>query len=328
MSQASRRCLSVLVFLAACGDSAPTSPTPDVGERPADAATVDLGGVTARAAAAICRGLTRCCDDSMVDYFASYRADERLAAFKTRLPPDVILDEPGCRVVVAEMLDVVYLGEWFRAVAANEVTFDAPAFDACLAALDAAACGPSMRDTLWDSTCLGLAPPSGGTEQRAFVHRTRHVGEACAPIRDGIGGAFYGSCDPQQGFCCYTDATHPGCQFPFAGDGTTRPGTCQAVAAIDAPCSAALPLKLCASGNDCDPDRGTCVAPMTAALAVGASCIDASYNLLGTCTNSWCDVLGTKRCEMLRPDGVACTGGDECSSGLCQTTCRPNTICE
>ncbi|MCE9576182.1 MAG: hypothetical protein K8W52_23740, partial [Deltaproteobacteria bacterium] len=113
----------------------------------------------------------------------------------------------------------------------------------------------------------------------------------------------------------YDDAGHP------------RAGTCKAVAATGQACSSALPLTLCATGSDCSSDTDTCVPPVTTPLAVGAACIDASYNLLGTCTASWCDIFGSKQCEPLRVNGATCGGGDECASGRCDTTCVVNDVC-
>ncbi len=328
--------LALALALAACsggsgqappdGATAPDGATLDAAPA-VDAAGSDPSGATGRAATAICGALFRCCEDDVTDYFAPYRANERLAPFLDRLPPMATLDQASCRAVVEDMLEVVYLGEWVRAVQAGEVEYDAAAFGACTAALDGATCGAGARAALWDATCFGLAPPGGGAEQRSFVRRTRGVGEACSPVRDGIGSVFYGSCDPSAAFCCFTDPARPGCQFPFTADGSARPGVCRAIAATGDACSAAPPFQLCATGASCDASSATCVAPTVADLAIGATCVDAGYNLLGTCVSSWCDVLGTRRCEPLRDDGTACTGADECRSGLCQTTCRPNDVC-
>jgi len=317
--------------LAAC--SGGSASNPDAAVLPPDAPPTDAGPpgdvstVTARAADAICSALYRCCDDDLVDYFGPFREDDRLIAFRDRLPPTATLDEAGCRAVLHEMLDVVPLGEWVHAAQAGEVTYDDAAFGTCVAALDSASCGPAARAAIWDSTCFAYAPPGGGTEQRRFFHRTRGPGASCAPIRDGIGSVFYGTCDPSVAFCCYSDPTRPGCQFPFAAGGAVRPGTCQAVAGIGQECSPTAPLALCASGNNCDAESATCVAPVTTPLSVGATCVDASYNVLGVCQDSWCDVLGTSRCAAFRDDGAACTGGDECRSGLCRTTCVANDVC-
>ena len=239
----------------------------------------------------------------------------------------VALDEASCRLVVEEMLDIIPLGDWVRASNAGDVTYDAGAAAACVAALDTAACGQPARNALWDSTCFGFAAPSGGPEQRSMFHRTRPVGSTCAPVRDGVGAAFYGSCDPTTSFCCYEVPGRTGCQYPFDAAGVPRSGTCAPVAAVGAACGIAAPLKLCATGINCADDTQTCVAPVATPLAVGERCLDASFNQLGECQGSFCDALGTSRCEPQRANGAACTGGDECVSGLCNSVCVPMTIC-
>ncbi len=283
--------------------------------------------MTARASAAICGALYRCCDADLADYFAPYRGNDLLAAFKDRLPPAAPLDEPGCRQLVGEMLDIVPLGDWVQAAEHGAVTFDPSAFEACVSALDHATCGAPARDALWDSTCLGFAPPTGGTEQRKAFHRIETTGASCGPIRDGVGAAFYGTCDPTQAFCCYSATGATGCQGGFDHGGTPRAGTCRAVSALGATCSTALPLQLCATGQDCDDATGKCVAPSSTPLANGATCVDASFTILGDCTAGWCDVLGDGTCKARQADGTTCGGGEECESGRCSTTCVPNTVC-
>ena len=75
------------------------------------------------------------------------------------------------------------------------MVFDGAAFTSCVAALDGA-CGAPARAALFDSTCFGFAPPAGGDAQRRMVHRVAGVGAGCAPVRDGVGAAFFGTCDP------------------------------------------------------------------------------------------------------------------------------------
>ncbi len=281
-----------------------------------------------RAATSICGALFRCCTTDLEAYFAPYRANDLLAAYRDRLPPATTLDEAGCRQVLGEMLDIVPLGDWARAVDAGAVELDQPAFDTCIAALDHAACGEPARTALWDSTCFGFAAPAGGSEQRSFIRRTRHAGDTCAPIRDGVGATFYGTCDPTTSFCCYAQSGAAGCQFPFDSASTPRTGTCQAVAAMGASCSTAAPLALCATGQDCDADSATCTSPSSAPLAIGETCIDSHYQELGRCQASWCDVLGSGKCTAFRDDGAACTSADECRSQHCDHTCLPDTRCD
>ena len=316
--------LSVMVCLAACGGSSSSAPVPDAASPDGPTAPVAL---STRAAQAICGALFRCCGADLGTYFGPYRENDRLAAYKDRLPPAAELDEAGCRAVLAPMLDIVPLGDWVSAASAGTVEYDAAAFTTCITALDNAACGEPAREALWDSECLGFAAPDGGEAQRSMFRRTSGVGAACGPIRDGIGAVFYGTCDPTVAFCCYADPAQPGCQFPFEDGGSPRAGQCAAIAAVGEACSVASPFRLCATGNSCDAEGSTCVAPVQAILAVGATCMDNSFNLLGECQDAYCDVLGSKRCEPVRPDGVACWSGEECRSGQCETVCVPLDLC-
>lgn len=318
--------LCTMTGLAACSSSS-SSPPDSVPDAAAPDGQASVAEISSRAAAAICGALFRCCDDDLVTYFGPYRENDRLAAFKDQLPPAAALDEAGCRAVLAPMLDIAPFGDWVHAANAGTVVYDPAAFEACITALDHATCGESARKALWDSECLGYAAPAGGAEQRSMFHRTGGVGAACSPIRDGIGSVFYGTCDPKLAYCCYSDPARPGCQFPFDGGGAVRPGQCAAVAAIGAQCTTSAPIQLCATGNDCDDDTGTCVAPLQGNLAIGATCVGNSYNLLGVCQDSFCDLFGSKRCEPLRNDGTTCTTGDECRSGSCQTVCTPLQLC-
>lgn len=319
----------------ACGGGAAVNP--DAASIDAtDAVTIDavdaapgpgVEQLPARAADAVCAALFRCCDEDLVTYFAPFAADERLAAFASRLPPQADLDEAGCRAVLREMYELVPFGDWVREAAAGRVDFLPGPADQCVADLAAAACGAPARAALYDSTCFAYAAPGGGAEQRRMFARTASAGAACGPIRDGIGAVFYGTCDPTRAFCCYQQAGVDGCQFPFAAGGATRPGVCQAVAATGESCSPSVPLQLCATGSDCDSATDRCRPGTTAPLANGQACADDSFNLLGECVDGWCDVLGSKRCEPRRDDGAACGGGEECRSGYCQSTCQPNPVC-
>ncbi len=160
--------------------------------------------------------------------------------------------------------------------------------------LDEAACGDPARAALFDSTCFGFAPPQGGDDQRRWIQRRSQVGDSCAPVRDGIGAAFYGSCDPHAQFCCYDDPSAPGaCALPFDGDGKPRTGACAEAPDTGEACAATPPIAVCRTGSSCDADTQTCVAPSVNPLQVGDPCIDASYNLLGDCVDSFCDLFGS-----------------------------------
>ena len=204
----------------------------------------------------------------------------------------------------------------------------APGCDRLDAALDDATCGAEARATLFDSTCFGVQAPAGGDQQRRIFRRSGAPGDACAPIRDGVGATFYGTCDPVAAFCCYEDPSAPelGCTFPFTADGEPRQGTCQATADVGAPCAFATPLQFCATGNICN-DSGTCIAEPNEILETGELCVE-SFVILGQCTGGYCDLFGTGNCEALRANGEACLGPEECVNGACvDGTCGDNTFC-
>ena len=311
--------------LAACSSAKSVGTASDAPGMTPDAVPVSAADLPKRVAAAVCGALYRCCADDLETYFGAYAANELLAAFKPRLPP---ADEPSCREILEEMLDIVPLGDWIRAVDQGAVMYEPAVATSCLAALDGAACGQSARDALWDSRCFGFAPPAGGPERRTWVTRARGAGEACGPIRDGIGAAFYGTCDPGTSFCCYAEPGRTGCQYPFDATNDPRTGTCTPVAPAGSSCASTVPVTLCASGTDCDADTQTCISPVDTPLAAGQLCIDAGFHSLGTCQTAFCDLFGTKRCEPVRADGAACAGGYECGSGLCrEQVCRPMDLC-
>jgi hypothetical protein len=297
-----------------------------------DAAPGELADFYTDAAEAICGALFRCCDGADQElYFAAFRQSELLEPWHDRLPPAAALDEPGCREVVAEMFAVTPFGDWVAASERGDVEFDGAAFGDCIAALDGAACGDDARAALFDSGCFGFAPPAGGDEQRRIFHRSARPGAACRPLRDGVGAAFFGTCDPDEAFCCYADPANPGrgCSYPFTGEGMPRGGTCKPAAAPGDACSVTPPLVICQTGSSCDSESLRCVEDSSTPLAVGDTCVDDNFNLLGDCQDSYCDFLGSSSCEPLRADGADCSAGYECQSGACNGgSCGVNTTCD
>lgn len=301
---------------------------PEDGGRDDDGGTPNprLEGLVAEAAATVCGAITRCCDaDSQILYFGALRESERFAAFRDRLPPAATLDEASCTAVMTEIFAIQPFGDWVDAAREGRVQFVESELDACIAELDDAACGPALAAALFDGECLGYGPPGGGESQRRMFSRTAGVGTACEAVSDGFGGGFYGSCDPEVAFCCYPrpDGT---CGLPSS---TVRTGTCAAVAGLGETCRAgALPLLLCATGQYCDAEN-RCAEEIDTELAEGATCATASFDLLGVCTDgTYCDLLGTRRCEPRKADGASCIGSDECLGGLCDAgTCATDATC-
>jgi hypothetical protein len=295
-------------------------PDPDLGTPGPDPR---LATLIPDAAAAVCGALFRCCDtESVVRYFEPYTLNDALAEFAPRLPPLAELSAEACPAVVADMLTVMPFGGWVEAALAGYVRLVPQAFDACLEALETAACGDDVTAALFDSTCFWIAPPSGGEEQRTLFARTGVEGTPCRSLNDGFGGVFFGTCDPDVAFCCYGEAG--ACDFP---EGASSEGTCRTAGAEGDACNQ-FPLQLCRTGLDCAED-GVCRAPAQAPLAAGDPCIDERFNLLGECVDAYCDVFDTSRCVPRRADGEACRGADECLSRAClEGACGDPRFCE
>lgn len=284
------------------------------------------------AATSVCNALFRCCDSkSLADYFAPLAADARLAKFAASFPPNSTLaSEAACSDLLTKVFAIAPFGDWVASADADRVSYLPDSAIACADTLAKATCGNSVTQALFDGTCFGFAAPAGGAAQRSMFARTAKAGASCAPIRDGLGSAFYGNCDPTAAFCCYSDPAKPNvCAMPFDAQGMPRAGTCESASALGETCDLLKDLKLCKTGDACDTMSGKCVASKEGPLALGAKCIDSSYNLLGNCVDSFCDVLGSKKCEPLKADGVTCNGYDQCSSGNCDAgKCAPSTFCK
>jgi hypothetical protein len=298
----------------------------DAAESPPDAAPAGpdprAATLIAEASQAICGALFRCCDaPSLEDYFAPYAANERLADFVARLPPAAAVDAATCPALVAEMLTVVPLGAWIDAVVQGKAAIVGAQADACLAALNDAACGEPVAAALFDSTCFWLNPPLGGPLQRSVFDRAQRTGDACIPLADGFGGLFYGTCNPNTDFCCFGEPES--CGFP---DDPTTLGTCTPAGDVGAACSQ-VPVRLCRTGLECGDDN-VCHAPAEAPLSVGEPCVDASFTLLGLCVDSYCDFFESRTCLARKADGEDCTGPEECTALSCvDGRCAPTTFC-
>lgn len=288
-----------------------------------DALPID--DLVGEAAAAWCDAVLRCCDGADQAWaFSGWAADARLSHLAGRFPPDVTLDAESCTALVSEAWPELWLGDWLEAHEAGLVGYDGAEAEACIAELADATCGDPVLDAMFDGTCFGSAAPAGGAEQRRVFERTATDGD-CAPIADGFGGLYYGSCDPAAAFCCVDDGGD--CTpYPLPGD----VGTCVPASAVGETCSALPPLQLCQTGLECV--QGRCEAPATDALGVGDACYDSSsYTLLGDCADSWCDLFGSGACEPLKSDDEACGGAEECASGFCDPTtltCAVDDTCD
>jgi hypothetical protein len=270
----------------------------------------------AQVARATCDALLRCCttQEDLVTYFRFISSSERmgrLASLIPRVPPNATVTAANCESLMTDVFAAVAVGPWTSAIDAGFLGFNSSASRTCLNNLSTATCGQKVRDALFDSKCFGLAPPQGGAEQRTFVVRSSGA-VSCGPVTDGFGALFYGTCDPQVAFCCFPDARlDGGCGLP------TSIGTCEPVAPIGATTcrDSPPPFKLCASGVEC---TTTGCKRTDAMLTQGALCFDRqTTSILGDCVSSWCDVLGSGKCEPFKAAGSSCSGGEECETRAC-----------
>jgi hypothetical protein len=287
-------------------------------------APLGLATLVADVARAQCAALFRCCNAvDMTTYFAPIRRDGEamweLASFRPRLPPDAAnFTQSDCDAVMTEILEITPFGPWVRAAQANRVTFVPAEYATCMASLETAACGAPLQAALFDSTCLAFGAPAGGAERRKVFDRTSAQG-ACDAIPDGTGARVYGTCDPDQAFCCFRPAADPNAPCWFNGSG--RVGTCAAVSQVGQPCGLDVQRRsaqFCATGLVCDANAGMCIREPTTPLQLGARCFMGG-NSLGECpADSYCDLFGTELCTAERTAGQSCMSSEECSTGLCR----------
>ena len=288
------------------------------------ASAITAENVIEEAAKSVCSALTRCCDaDSQKFYFDPFRDAEFLQEYQAQLPNGELMDEASCLSLMKNIYPKIWLGSWLERVAANEAEFDGNAAATCLATLDNAACGEPLRDALFDTTCFSNSAPGGGDEQRVIFKRTQTAGASCAPVRDGFGGLYYGSCQAENSFCCIEDSMGNCSPFPSL----SKTGTCKTASQLDEACND-FPMQLCATGLFCNTNILKCEKPTYSPLQVGEACME-GIDFLGDCVNSWCD-FSSKKCEPLKAPGKSCSFSMECDTGWCSDkdkTCIANPIC-
>ena len=243
------------------------------------------------------------------------------------MPPNAPLESDTCPTLLEELYPQIWLGSWLERVEAREVIFNSEAADAC-ATLRNASCGEELRAALFDPTCFSNIPPSGGDEQRNLFSRLPRFDEACAPIRDGFGGLYFGSCDPNRSFCCVaSDELDGGCT-PFPVPGKT--GTCKPTASLGESCND-MPLALCKTGLFCDDDTYTCQVDSYEPLSLGQNCMD--ENFLRCSATVWIAIAAGMMVSalVLKATGDTCTYAFECNSEFCAPdtgTCIEDPRCE
>ncbi|MEM1010062.1 MAG: hypothetical protein AAGJ35_13780, partial [Myxococcota bacterium] len=172
---------------------------------PETASGVTLENLLDKVSTAMCGALLRCCSqENHALYFANMRRDEVLKKFAQEMPPNTQLTSENCPSLLQKIYAVRPMGGWVRAAQRGRVQFHPDAADKCLQELDTAQCGQPMFDALYNPTCFAFSPPLSGSKRTSFS-RTEKAGSTCTLISDGFNGAFYGTCDPQDSFCCYED---------------------------------------------------------------------------------------------------------------------------
>ena len=297
---------------------------------------ITLSNLRDEVARSTCAALFRCCNNptDLNEFFAIVANKEptgRYASLIPRVPPNAELSEADCPGLMQEIFDADYLGSWINAANNGYVNFNAEEATACIADLDEATCGEPVRDALYDSTCFSLGPPDGGEQQRRMFERNANVGDACIPVVDGFGAYFYGTCNPQESFCCNRHESGD-CITPSL----EKEGSCVPVAGENEGCST-FPVQLCQTGVACAVAAGTqgediCIQESRELLSEGTLCYDDTrYISLGICENGYCDYFAgnEKRCKLFLPNDASCIAAYECSSGACVNgVCGPLETCE
>ena len=291
-------------------------------------ASLTAGNIVQELSKTVCERLTSCCNQTdQNEFFSNFIDDERLAELAPNMPPNTPLTAESCPVLLEELYPQIWLGSWLERVEAREVIFDADGAQACMANLQNAACGQDVRDALFDTTCFSNIPPGGGEEQRKMFSRLPRLDEACAPIRDGFGGLYFGSCDPNRSFCCVEEESLDGGCTPFPVPG--KVGTCKPTSALGESCND-MPLQLCETGLYCDDEDFTCNVDTWEPLALGQTCLDESFMMIGDCTNSYCS-WDEGVCMALKAKGDTCNYSFECSTDFCDADtlkCGEDPRCE
>jgi CpeT protein len=303
------------------------SPMPDPNNinSQTDPRTVDT--LIDNAAETICGALFRCCNETdKADYFAGFLNSQRLidAGLEPKLPPQVPLTVESCPALIAEAFDVQPFGPWVRSVNAGLASYDQTETEACLEALNTSECGSDLTAAIFDGACFGLSPRSTADGGRRMFQRSSQADETCEALTDGVGGAYYGTCDPQTSWCCRPkEDDSEGCGLTFGA-----PGVCVPAGQEGDPCGIFPEIAICASGLECGFDSGTCERVEMRPMVLGETCY-VDYTLIGSCTNGYCDIFDSQTCKPKISNGDSCAYAYECESSYCndERVCSVSTYC-
>ena len=280
--------------------------------------------LSTRAAAEICARLDDCCAAEDYEWFlGAYISDERNMDLVESLGANPKWSQKTCASFLKPAMENTWVGSWLAAFEEGLLEYDQASVSECILNLRKTDCGEPLREALLDPECFGYFPPNGGEEQRTIFQRSAQSGETCAPIADGFGGLYYGSCDPATSFCCIE--TEYGCDpFPTADER----GTCISASPLGEECNS-IPMQLCVTGAECI--DGVCIEFSYEELSVGSTCYNTeTLELLGYCKDSWCDMFGSAACEPMAMAGEQCAADWECGTNWCDleaAMCIEHPIC-
>jgi hypothetical protein len=234
-------------------------------------------------AKAICEKLTSCCNKADYEsYFGQFK--DVPFTLKGQPTPDA-----GKCVEVLTNQWFTFHGKWMGGVARGTMKYDDARGKACVAKLKAATCGVSLTEALYDEKCFDL-------RRTEVFTKIAPLGAACKDIADST---FYGECNPATGYC-------------------GSAGKCEAWHKTGEACGIVPTRMFCEPGLGCNggsgAEPGKCSAKPTPGK-LGDVCYDLTKASDVECPEgTFCDFLGTRKCEAKKPDGADCSGDDECIS--------------
>ena len=298
------------------GGSAGEENLPTMPQDTAISATLD--GLVSQIATVTCESIQNCCNAEELDlYFGPIGFNPYLEDLKAQLPPDAPFDPNTCVSLLTSAYEIVPFGPWVEAVRDGYAEFDEDMATQCLESMRNATCGAQFSEVMFGGECFGFSPPSGAGVSRRALTQIGTVGDACLPLNDGVGGGFFGTCNPMIAVCAVEDEQG---RRGLASIDRGETGVCIPSSVENERCS--LPdFQICRRGLSCVND--VCVPPITTELQLGDTCYE-GWQLQGVCANSYCDMFGQPSvCVPFKGLGDACSGALECESGYC-----PNGMCE
>ena len=286
--------------------------------------TGELDALIGQIAAATCTAIQNCCNETELDlYFGPISFNPYLEDLKDQLPPMADFDANTCVGLLTTAYQVVPFGPWISAVEGGYAEYDADAAAACLAEMESAQCGQPFADVMFSGRCFGFSPPSGDDAARRAFRQTGTAGDACVGLNDGVGGGFFGTCNPMMAVCAFEDEEG---RRRLTSVERAEVGTCVPARNENESCS--LPdFNICRRGLSCVND--VCVPPITTPLNVGDTCYE-GFEIQGECQNSYCDIFGQPSvCVAKKELEASCSSSEECASNFCEDgQCATGAFCD